>query len=245
MRIVRLVCTCALAAVVSALGAAPAAAQQGTVSGRVTDAATGRPVAAVQVRVVGTNLTAVTSGEGVYTLRNVPAGPVTVRALSVGYAEAAQRAALAAGQTATLDFTLQPSAVALDPLVVTATGEQRRMEVGHAIGQVKASQLVQTSAVSNVGDLLTARTPGVMVIPGTQTGAGVRVRIRGTSSLSLSNNPIYVIDGVRVEGATGSMATTGAASVSVGGTTPSRVGDLNPEEIQSIEVVRGPSAATL
>jgi TonB-dependent SusC/RagA subfamily outer membrane receptor len=90
-----------------------------------------------------------------------------------------------------------------------------------------------------VADLLTARAPGVLVIPPTQTGAGTRVRIRGTSSLSLSNNPIYIIDGVRVEG------TTGSSTVSVGGTLPSRVNDINPEEIESIDVVRGPSAATL
>ena len=90
-----------------------------------------------------------------------------------------------------------------------------------------------------MADLLTSRAAGVQVIPGTQTGAGTRIRIRGTSSLSLSNNPIVVIDGIRVENATGS------TTISVGGTTPSRLGDLNPEEIESMEVVRGPSAATL
>jgi TonB-linked SusC/RagA family outer membrane protein len=99
--------------------------------------------------------------------------------------------------------------------------------------------MIQRRGVANVADLLTSRAAGVMVIPGTQTGAGVRVRIRGTSSLALTNNPIYVIDGIRVEGSTGS------STLSVGGTTPSRVGDLNPEEIQSIEIVRGPSASTL
>jgi hypothetical protein len=121
-------------------------------------------------------------------------------------------------------------------VVVTATGEQRRIEVGNSIAQVNASEIVETRAVSNMADLLTARAAGVQVIPGTQTGAGVRVRIRGNSSLSLSNNPIYIIDGVRVEGTTGSM------SVSVGGTTPARINDINPDEIESIEIVRGPSA---
>ena len=75
--------------------------------------------------------------------------------------------------------------------------------------------------------------------PGTQAGAGTRIRIRGTSSLSLTNNPIVVIDGIRVE------SSTGSNSISVGGTTPSRFHDLNPEEYESIEVIRGPSAATL
>ncbi|MEO7648680.1 MAG: SusC/RagA family TonB-linked outer membrane protein, partial [Gemmatimonadaceae bacterium] len=142
-------------------------------------------------------------------------------------------------QTATLDFELRPMAVTLTGVVVTATGEQRRVELGNAIARVNAADVVKTSAVTNMADLLTSRAPGVMVIPGTQTGAGVRIRIRGTSSLSLSNNPLYVVDGVPIVSSTGSM------SVDVGGTTPARINDLNPEEIESIEIVRGPSAATL
>src|SRR5690606_16270474 len=141
--------------------------------------------------------------------------------------------------TTTADFVIRAVPISLAPIVTTATGEQRRVEVGNAIAQVNAAEVVQTRAVTNMGDLLTARAPGVMVWGGVQRGAGTRIRIRGQSSLSLSNNPIYVIDGVRIEG------TTGSSSVSVGGTTPSRIGDLNPEEIESIEVVRGPSAATL
>jgi TonB-linked SusC/RagA family outer membrane protein len=211
----------------------------GAITGRVTDATTGQPVAAAQVRIVGSSLGAQTNTDGVYTLRGVTPGAATVRVLTVGYAERTQPVTVAAGQTATLNFALQATATALDPIVVTATGEQRRLEVGNAVAQIQAAKVVETSAVSSVADLLTSRAPGVLVIPGTQTGAGTRIRIRGTSSLSLSNNPILVIDGVRAE------SSTGSSSVSVGGTTPSRLGDLNPEEIESIEVVRGPSAATL
>lgn len=239
MRIVRLLGVFALAAAASAFDAAGAAAQQGTVTGRVTDAGSGQPVSSAQVRVVGTNLGTLTNQEGVFTLRGVPLGTATVRVLTIGYGEASRQVTVAAGQTATVNFALQATGILLAPVVATATGEQRRIEVGNAVAQVQAENVVETSAVSNMADLLTARAAGVTVIPGTQTGAGVRVRVRGTSSLSLSNNPIYVIDGVRME------SSTGSSSVSVGGTTPSRVGDLNPEEIQSIEIVRGPSAATL
>ena len=172
-------------------------------------------------------------------IRGVNPGTFEVRVLRVGYGEAKQTVTVAAGQTVTADFQMHAVAATLAPIVTTATGDQRRVEVGNAIAQVDASKVVETQAVSNIADLLTSRAAGVTVIPGTQTGAGIRVRIRGTSSLSLTNNPIYVIDGVRVEG------TTGSSSISVGGTTESRVGDLNPEEIASIEIVRGPSAATL
>jgi TonB-linked SusC/RagA family outer membrane protein len=218
---------------------ASAQAQQGSVSGRITDAASGQPVAGALVNVVGTALATHTNTEGQYAIRGITPGTIQLRVLRVGYSEQRQTVAITAGQTTTQDFTVKPMAVTLSPVVTTATGDQRRIEVASSIAQVNAAEIVEKSAVSNMGDLLTAKAAGVMVIPGTQTGAGIRIRIRGTSSLSLTNNPIYIIDGIRVEG------TTGSSSVSVGGTTPSRVGDLNPEEIESIEIVRGPSASTL
>ena len=223
-----------------AVGTAAAQAQPpGSITGRVTDVASGQPIMAAQINVVGTNIGTQTNTEGQYTVRGVPPGQVEVRVLRVGFAEQKQTVAVTGGQATTVNFQMRAVATTLTPVVTTATGEQRRVEVGNAVAQVNAAEVVATRPVTNVGDLLTARAAGVLVTPGTQAGAGTRVRIRGTSSLSLSNNPIYVIDGIRVEGATGS------SSVSVGGTTPSRIGDLNPEEIESIEIVRGPSASTL
>ena len=242
MRRCQFVRSLAGAAFLGALVAAAAAAQapqQGTISGRVTDAATGQPVSAAQVNVVGTTLGAQANQSGEFIIRGVNPGTVEVRVLRVGFAEQKQTVTVTAGQTATANFQMRAVVTTLAPVVTTATGEQRRVEVGNAIAQVDAAKVVETQAVTNVADVLVAKAPGVTVIPGTQTGAGIRIRIRGTSSLSLSNNPIYVIDGVRVEGATGS------STISVGGTTPSRIGDLNPEEIESIEIVRGPSASTL
>ena len=233
--------TLALAACVGVglLQPSTAQAQSGTITGRVTEAGSGRPVPAAQVRIVGSDARALTNQEGYYTVRSAPTGNVTVRVLRIGYAELRQAATVSSGAAVTLNIQIQANATTLSPVVTTATGEQRRVEVGNAIARIDATDIVQTRAVSNVADLITSRAPGVLVIPGTQTGAGVRVRIRGTSSLALSNNPIYVIDGIRVEGSTGS------STLSVGGTTPSRVGDLNPEEIESIEVIRGPSATSL
>ena len=234
--------TLTLAAFLGTLATASAVAQtpqQGTITGRVTDAATNQPVSAAQVNVVGTTLGAQASQDGQYTIRGVNPGTVELRALRVGFAESKQTVTVTAGQTVTANFAMRAVVTTLAPVVTTATGEQRRVEVGNAIAQVDAAKVTETQAVSNMGDLLTARAAGVTVFGGTQTGAGTRIRVRGTSSLSLTNNPIYVIDGVRVEG------TTGSSSVSVGGTLPSRVGDLNPEEIENIEIVRGPSASTL
>ena len=242
MRTCHVVRTLVHAAFLGTLAAGIAAAQTpqtGTITGRVTDASTGQPVAAAQVNIVGTNIGAQANVEGQFTLRGVNPGNHEIRVLRVGYAETKLPVTVTAGQTATANVQMRPVVATLAPVVTTATGEQRRVEVGNAIAQVDAAKVVETQAISNMGDLLTSRAAGVTVFNGTQTGAGTRIRIRGQSSLSLTNNPIYVIDGIRVEG------TTGSTTVSVGGTEPARIGDINPEEIESIEVVRGPSASTL
>ena len=215
------------------------AQQQGSITGRVFDAASGQPIAAAQVAIVGTTLGSQTNSDGVYTIRGVSPGSVEVRVLRVGFAEQRQTVTVSSGQQVTADFRMAVAPISLSPVVTTATGDQRRVEVGNSIANVDAARIVEQSVVTNVGDLLTSRAAGVMVMPATQTGAGIRIRIRGNSSLSLSNNPIYIIDGVRMEG------TTGSSSVSVGGSAASRIGDLNPDEIESMEVIRGPSAATL
>jgi TonB-linked SusC/RagA family outer membrane protein len=214
-------------------------AQRGTIRGRVTEEGNDRPIPHTQVGVVGSTAGSVTDGDGRYQITSVIPGEVTVRVVRIGFAGQSKTITVTAGQTATVDFSLASVAMKLNPIVTTATGQQRRVEVGNAIAQVNAVDVVATQAVSQVADLLVSKAAGVTVFTGVQTGAGTRIRIRGTSSLSLSNNPIFIIDGIRVEG------TTGSSAVSVGGTTPARIGDINPEEIESIEVVRGPSASTL
>ena len=216
-----------------------AQAQRGTIRGRVTEEGNDRPIPHTQVGIVGSTVGAVTDGDGRYALNGVTPGQVSVRVVRIGFGGQTKTATVTAGQTTTVDFQLASVAMKLNPIVTTATGTQRRIEVGNAIAQVNAVDIVERSAVSQVADLLVSKAAGVTVFSGVQTGAGTRIRIRGTSSLSLSNNPLFVIDGIRVEG------TTGSSSVSVGGTTPARIGDINPEEIESIEIVRGPSASTL
>lgn len=234
-------CMLAAGCLGAALVIAPRAQAQrtATITGRITDAGTGQPVSAAQVNIVGSTIGAQANQDGVYAIRGLGAGTYQVRALRVGYAEMVQSVTVTTAQTATLNFVMKPVAVMLTPTVVTATGEQRRVEVGNSIAQVDAANLVETRPINSMGDLLTARAPGVQVIGGNSTGTGARVRIRGTSSLSLSNDPIYVIDGVRMQSSSNSQ------TIGIGGSTFSRMSDINPDEIESIEVVRGPSAATL
>src|SRR5690349_6947942 len=183
---------------------AVARAQQGTVAGRVTDQATGQPIAGARVAIAGTALIAQTNAEGRYTLSRVPGGPITVRASYVGYAAAARTLTVALGESVTADLALSLAPYSLDEVVVTSTGEQAKRQVGNAIASIRADSLVTTRPITNMNDLLVAKVPGVQVLPSPLTGGGSRVRIRGTTSLSLSNEPVYIVDGIRIESAVGS-----------------------------------------
>lgn len=227
----------------SLVGASAAAGQQATIIGRITDQVTQQPIPEARVIVLGTSQYTVSGADGRYTVRNVPVGTAELRVLRVGYSEMKRPVRTLAGQTATLDFAMTRSIVQLEEVVTTATGQQRRTELGNSVTNLDASKLMANAPVANMGDLLVAKAPGVQVLPGNMTGSGSRVRVRGTASLSLSNDPIYVIDGVRMTSDNGSNGANN--SLSVGGTAPSRVNDLNPEDIENIEIVKGPSAATL
>ena len=161
-----------------------AQAQQSVITGKVTAQAGGAPLPDARVYVVGTTLGAATNSEGVYTIRGVPAGNADVRVLRVGYQEQKKSIAVTAGQTSTLDFAMVVAVVQLQEIVTTATGQQRRVEIGNTVSSLgDVAKTVETSPVTNIGDLLTAKAPGVVVLPGAMTGTAPQIRIRGVSSL--------------------------------------------------------------
>src|SRR6266550_567656 len=221
-------------------GSAVLAAQQGTVAGRVTDQANGQPLAGARVVLVGTSLITRTNADGRYTVPGAPQGRVTVRASAVGYAAATRVVTVTAGETAAVDLALALAPYSLDEVVVTSTAEEAKRQVGSSSARIDASKLVETAPITNVTDLLIAKAAGVDVLPGTVTGAPSRVRIRGTNSLSLTNEPVYFVDGIRV---TSQNRSSGICDV--GCAPPSRINDLNPEDFESVEVAKGPAASAL
>jgi TonB-linked SusC/RagA family outer membrane protein len=212
---------------------------QGIVVGRVIDRGNNTPVAGARVQVIGTNITGQTNVDGRFRFPAVPAGEQIVRVVALGFAAVNQTVTVVDGQTVTADIGLTLTPFSLDEMVVTATGDQSKREIGNSISTIDVGNLARTAPVASMGDLLAARAPGVQVMPGNITGGGSRVRIRGNSSFSLSNNPIYIVDGIRV------WSDVNSSSIGIGGTNPSRVNDINPEEIESIDVIKGPSASTL
>jgi TonB-linked SusC/RagA family outer membrane protein len=221
--------------------AASFAHAQGTASGRVTARGTEQPVSDARVEIVGTTLVVPTGTDGRFTIRNVPSGSWTVRVLRVGYQEQKKAVTMTNGQNVTIDFALEQAVVSLAEVVTTATGEQRRVELGNSVSTISASSRAQESPMTNMATLLVAQAPGVQVLPGNETGTGARVRIRGVNSITLANDPIYIIDGVRMTSSNGSQS----GNIFTGGAIQSRAEDINPDEIENIEIVKGPSAATL
>ncbi len=232
-----------LAAAAAFATAAQAQANRGMISGRVTAAGTNQPLSDSRVMLVGTALATATNAEGGYTLRNVPTGKVQVRVIRLGYQEQVLAVTVSAGETATLNFTMTQAIVQLSQIVTTATGQQRRVELGNAISTLgNVGDKVATTPVNDLADLMVAKAPGVVVLPGSMTGSAPVVRIRGIASLAtggsgISNDPIYVIDGVRMATNTFNFGFTGQQA--------SLLNDLDPNDIQDVEIVKGPSAATL
>jgi TonB-linked SusC/RagA family outer membrane protein len=226
------------AALLCLVGAASPAQAQGTVTGRVTASGTNEPLSGSRVMLVGTSLVTVTTADGRYTLRNVPTGAQQVRVIRVGYKELKQSVTVTAGETATLDFSMTQTAVQLSEIVTTATGQQRRVELGNSVSTLgNVSQRVATTPTNNLGDLMVAKAPGVVVLPASMTGSAPVVHIRGLNSMTLSNDPIYVIDGVRMN--------TNSISLGYSGQRASLLNDIDPNDIEDVEIVKGPSAATL
>ena len=209
----------------------------GVVRGRVTERESGQPVASAQVVIVGTTIGAVSDQNGNYAIRGVPAGQVTVRFSRIGYTPVSQTATVVDNGEVTVNFQVERAAARLEEVVTTATGEQSRREFGNVVATVKADSVMQAAPVTNINELLQARTPGVQIVQGWgQVGSSASVRIRGASSLSLTNEPLIIVDGVRYDNAPES---ANFSSVRV-----NRF-NINPDDIESIDLIKGPSAAAL
>lgn len=222
--------------------ARPAAAQgTGTIQGSVTDAESGSPVQGARVSVEGTGIGAGTGGDGRYVLRNVPAGTRTVRVSMLGYGGAQRSVTVTAGGTATANFSLGAQGLLLDELVVTALGITREeREISTAVQEVTGEDLARAGE-SNLVTALSGKVSGVTITNSNTPGGSSRIVIRGANSITNDNQPLFVVDGVPVSNSEGGGGTVGYNAIDYGNV----VQDLNPADIESITVLKGPSAAAL
>ena len=215
--------------------AAQLGAQQptGTIRGRVTDNATQQPISAVTVT-VGSRA-AQTQADGRYLIAGVPAGTETLRARIIGYASASQPVTVAGGDTVVVDLALNAQAVGLSEIVVTGYGTQRAGNITGAVTQVSSAEF-NTGRVITPQALIQGKVAGVQVVDNNEPGGGLKIRIRGATSVNASSDPLYVIDGMPV-----------SSTLSAGRDSLSRdpLNFLNPDDIESITVLKDASAAAI
>lgn len=213
-------------------GDSSARKERATINGTVTDSATSKAIAGVNVQVIGSKISAVTDKDGKFVLSNVEAGERTVAFKLLGYVTENRKVTAKAGEGVSVHVQMRPGATSLSEVVTTATGQQRRLEVAHDIAKIDVDKVMERSPVRSVTDLIeAAQIPGVLVQRQSgDPGSATKIRIRGIGSIAQSNDPVLILDGVWIEGSGG---------------TPSRLETIDPSTIANIEIVRGPSAATL
>ncbi len=228
-----------------------AVAAQGSVTGQVVAATTGQPINGAQVSLEGTPIGGLTNANGRYLLTRVTPGTYTISIVNVGYASISQEITVTAGEPTVVDFQMSVSAINLDAVVVTGTaGAVERRKIGVSLGSIDVSNIQEVTPVDGFGQVLEGRIPGVRSI-GTVggVGAGRELRIRGTDSFSLNQRPVIYIDGVRVDSRQQEWGSSAGGSTTCcafsGGAGEDRLSDLNPDEIDRVEVLKGPAAATL
>ena len=227
------------------LSASGLSAQTGTISGRITSDAN-QPLVGAQVYLVGTRLGTRARDDGRYTIVNVAAGQYRLRAQMLGHRPVEDSVTVLAGQTVTRDITMQVAALALDELVVTGTpGAARQREIGNSIAQINMANVQAPPAT--VGDLLQGRAAGMTVMPSSAVaGSGSMIRLRGNVSVAMSNQPLIYVDGVRLrsDGYQRNVPPTGS-DLRSGNDIASPLNDINPADIERIEIIKGAAATTL
>ena len=214
----------------------------GTITGRVIDAITQQPVADVNVVVEGTRRGAVSGADGTFTIGGVPAGSQTVRARRIGFSAPVQIVVVPTSGSVTVVFPLDRQAVSLEDVVTTGYGTQRRVAITGSVASVDAAA-ANVGVTSNVNQMIEGRAAGVQITTNSgDPGAGAQITIRGGSSISASNEPLYVIDGVPINNVETENAgmTPGSGDVAL---PRSPLNLLNPADIASISILKDAAAA--
>lgn len=225
----------ALAGVVSSRLAAQGTA---SVTGRVVDSASSQPVIGARVTIVGSTSGTLTDRDGRYLLQGLAGGTVTVRAQRIGFAPQDQIVTLTEGSTATADFALRSVATTLSDVVVTGYGTDERANLSSSVASVSAAQ-IQGTPSAGVEAALQGQAAGVQVVQNAgNPGVGMTVRIRGAASITASNQPLYVIDGVP-------LIRDDFSQLDVGGQDITGVTGLNPDEIERVDILKDAAAAAI
>ncbi len=228
------------AALAFALLAGPLSAQTGTISGVLTNGETGEPLSNVQISLEGTGMGTLTNNQGRFLILNAPAGEREVVAQLIGFREERRTVSLGSGESSLVDISMYPLAVELEGVVVTGTAiAAQKREVGNSISLVTSDELLYAGAI-NLEDALRGRALGVSITGASGTaGAGSDILLRGTNSVNGRNRPLIYVDGVRMPTGTLEDASGEAQEHAT------FLGSIREEDIERIEIIKGPAASSL
>lgn len=239
-----------IAAAALLLWSAAASAQTRTVTGTVTDALNGEPLVGARILVRGSPVAIITQTGGRFTIPNVPEGATVITVRRLGFEPLTIN--LSAGQNE-VRASMTRDLFHLSEVVVTgqATGVERR-NLANAVATVRAEDVARVSAQS-VEHALSGKVPGATISSNSGApGGGVQVRLRGITSINAASEPLYVVDGVVLSN-TAIPSNQNAVTRSTGGSNPNltqdgqvnRIADLNPNDIENIEILKGASASAI
>ena len=217
-----------------------AAQDRGRITGTVTEVQTDEGVPGANVVLVETGTGTTTGPDGTFTLTDLVPGTYAVRVTIVGYEARTETVRVRAGESVSVDFRLPPERVRLQEVVVTGVGRtETRAEASVAVPTIEAAEIAEITDVQSLTDLLQGRVAGLTVNPTSgNVGSGVRFNVRSGVSLNSDGRPLIFIDGARIN-------TAPFQGFGGGGQEYSTLADLDPDAIESIQVLRGPSAAAL
>ncbi len=252
----------------------------GVVIGMVVDSASGNGVGGATVSIAATKLSALTSDDGKFRIIRVPAGEYQLTVKLFGYKSITRSIKISPNTNTPVRIALVAVSTTLAGVVTTATGMQRRIEIGNDVTRINADSIMKVAPITTITDLLEGRVPGLDVARTSGApGAPSKIRIRGVGSMNATNDPIVIVDGIRVYAAQGNtgdpsigllgsefgrgvdrstnmvggMKATGLTAVT--GTTgsgweqralvSSPIDQIDPNSIETIEVLKGPSAVAL
>ncbi len=223
--------------------AVPLAAQNGAIRGQVVDSVTQQGLVGATIQIVGQPRQTASGADGNFTLSDVPAGAVTLKVTRIGYGPQTRSVTVTAGGPAEARFALAPQASLLEAVVVTGYGTQRREAITGSVSTVDASS-ANVGVKTNVDQMLQGRAAGVDIIQNNgEPGAGMQILIRGGSSISNTNEPLYVIDGVPINNVSSQPAGSDAVGAPPLARNPMNL--INPGDIASITILKDASASAI
>lgn len=209
------------------------APRQATISGTVYDASTRESLPGASVSLEGTNTGAITDANGFYEIKNVEAGSYTLVASFIGYVANKQSVQVADDDNIRIDISLEPDLLSLEEVVVTGYSTRRRSVPTGSVSRIESRDFNE-KLINSPDQALQGRMTGVQVISSSgQPGSGLQIRVRGIGSINAGNSPLYIVDGVQVQSTSSALVQTNVLAL------------LNPDDIESIEVLKDASATAL